>query len=92
MSRATERGAVLSAGVVASRIALVYTACDGCGSVDVFLGSTKLARVDTGAASTRARRVATVAVFTRARSGTVRVVVASSGRPVKIDGLAIRLT
>jgi hypothetical protein len=36
------------------------------------------------------RKLISVRTFTSARSGTVRIVVASSGKKVIIDGLAIR--
>ncbi len=77
-------------GVVARRLALVATTCPTCGSVRVYWGSTLLRSISLVSATTVTRRVITIATFPSARSGTVTIRVASSGRRVIVDGLAIR--
>lgn len=73
--------------VAARRLALVATRCPGCGTVDVYLGSTLLRRLSLGASTTRRTQILAVANFASVRSGTVTIKVYSSGKPVTIEGL-----
>ena len=74
-------------GVQAKRLALVVTRCSGCGSVKVFFNGVLLKRVYLAASSTQKKKVVKVAGFGSVKKGTVRIRVASSGKPVKIEGL-----
>ena len=77
-------------GVVARQIGLLATTCRTCGSVRVYWGSTLLRTVSLYSPTTQYRRPLIVTTFAAARSGTLTIVVSSSGRAVVIDGVAIR--
>jgi hypothetical protein len=84
------RGATLSrSGVTVKRLSLVATRGRGMGSVTVWLGTTKLRTVNLASSTTRRRQVIPIANFSRVRKGTIRIVVASAGKPVVIEGLAV---
>jgi uncharacterized delta-60 repeat protein len=83
----TRRGASLTARVTARRLALVATTCRRCGVVDVFLGRRLLKRIDLHSTATKERRLIPIASFSALRRGRVAIVVASSGKPVIIEGL-----
>jgi hypothetical protein len=86
----SRRGARLAvADAVVRRIALVATRAPGSGTVAVHLGNTLLRRISLAAPTIRKRQVIPVAAWAKARTGAVRVVVTSSGRPVRVDGLAL---
>ena len=86
----TRRSATLTRRVSdARRLALVATTGPRHGSVRVYLGSTLLRRLDLAAGTLTKGRVVPLARFATAQSGKVRVVVASSGRPVRIEGLGV---
>lgn len=87
VSTTTRNGARLSLPVTTRRLALVATTCPDCGTVDVFLGGTKLKRISLAASRTRNKVVVPVATFGSLRSGTVRIEVASAGKRVSVDGL-----
>jgi hypothetical protein len=91
ISRTTTRGAELTrAEVRAKRIWLVATRCATCGSVDVFVGSTRVGRVDLSADTTRRQQVIALPASTSVRSGKLTIRVTSSGKRVEIDGIAFR--
>jgi hypothetical protein len=77
------------ANVHAKRLALVATKCPRCGTIKVFFRNKLLRRIRLGAGSTRKKQIVDLAVFNTVRSGRLRVVVMSSGRPVKIEGLGV---
>jgi dipeptidyl aminopeptidase/acylaminoacyl peptidase len=87
----TQQGATLSrASVRAKRLALVVTRCPSCGVVDVYYGDTKVKRVSLVADVAKNKVVLPVATWdTRQPAATVRIVVVSTGKPVRIDGLGI---
>ena len=89
-ARATARGATLSRpGVSAARqLYVVATTCSTCGTLDVLVGSTRVASLSLAGAAGN-KRVLTTPVFS-ARSGTVTLKVTSSGRTVLVDGLGVR--
>jgi len=90
-SRSLTKGATLSLGTVKTRqIALLAYRCPGCGKVNVYLGSTLVKTVDLNSTTTRKLNVISLASYTSLRTGTVRIVVVSSGKPVLIDGLGLR--
>lgn len=78
--------------VTARRIAIVATTCPACGSIRVYWGSTLLRSISLGSPTGASRKIITVATFSSARSGTLTIKVATSGRTVVIDGLAISRT
>ncbi|MEX0817747.1 MAG: delta-60 repeat domain-containing protein, partial [Gaiellales bacterium] len=86
-SVSTRRGASLVARVTARRLALVATTCARCGVVDVFLGRRLLKRIDLHSRATKERRLIPIASFSALKRGRVAIVVASSGKPVIIEGL-----
>lgn len=89
VSTATKKGSSLSTRVVdAQQLALVATRGRGFGKVDVMLGRTRLARIDLASTRTRKKQLVPVPV-TGPLSGTVRLVVATSGKPVSIEGLGV---
>jgi hypothetical protein len=89
-SLATSRGATLVLpGVEAKRVAIVVTKCPGCGRVAVYLGNKLLRRIRLGAASVKKKQLLDVAAFDAVRAGKLRVVVTSSGKPVKVEGIGV---
>jgi hypothetical protein len=88
-STSSKKGAALSTRVTgARRIALVATKAPGQGRVNIMLGKTVLKQVNLSSATTRKKQVFEHE-FGKAKSGTVKLVVATSGKPVKIEGLGV---
>jgi hypothetical protein len=86
----SNRHAVVSRGVSGMRrLALVATRGPGHGTVKVYLGSTLLKQVDLHSRRLAKRQVLPIARFTTGQSGKVRVVVASQGKPVRVEGLGV---
>jgi len=77
-------------GVVAKRIALVATTCSTCGAVKVYWGSTLLKTISLYSRTTVNQKLIAVTTFSSARTGTLKIKVASSGKRVIVDGVAIR--
>lgn len=89
-STATLKGATLTKKVTnATKIALVATKAPGHGTVKVFLGSTLLKKVSLATSTVKNKQVIPVATFGAAQPGTVKIVVATAGKQVRIDGLGI---
>ena len=65
------------------------TKAPGHGTVKVYLGSTLLKQVDLQARVLTKGQVLPIAQFGTAQSGRVRVVVASQGKPVRLEGLGV---
>ncbi|WGX96320.1 hypothetical protein [Nocardioides sp. L-11A] len=83
------RGATLTLRrATLSQVGVVVSTCRRCGKVDVFVGRTRIGRVSLKGA--RAHQQLRLLPAFATRTGKVRVVVASSGRAVRVDGLAIR--
>lgn len=77
--------ATSSASVSGTRVDLVVTRCPTCGSVDVYIGSTKVGRI-----STVGPQASRVLVTLRAGSKlSGRLVLVALGRMVSIDGYAV---
>jgi sugar lactone lactonase YvrE len=74
------------------RIALVAETCKGCGSVNVYLGSTLVGTLSLNAASTHYRVLLPVGTFPSLQTGALRIVVAKAGKGVVIDGLGLSTT
>jgi hypothetical protein len=100
VSRTTAQGALLKRADVtkAKRIALVVTKCAGCGSIEVLLKGKLLTRAGSAAtvsstslpagAATRRRVVIMFKPLATPTSGTLKIRVASSNKPVLIEGVA----
>ena len=89
-SRSSTKGATLTlAGVQAERISLVATTCPSCGKVKVLQGGALLNTLNLYSASLQTERILSVASFSMIHTGTVTLKVATSGKPVTIDGLAV---
>jgi uncharacterized delta-60 repeat protein len=90
--RSSANGATLSlAGADYRHLALVATKCTGCGTVKVYRGSTLLATVKLAAGSTKHRVVIPIQNSATVLSGTIKIKIVSTGKPVTIDGLGISL-
>jgi hypothetical protein len=89
--QATTRGAKLTRTKVSGqRIAVVATTCPTCGSIDVYWGATRIKTISLKSATTVNRKLITVVVWTAPKTGTLTIKVATSGKKVIIDGVAIR--
>ena len=77
------------ANVRAKHVAIVVTKCPGCGTVKAFFGNKLLRTIRLSASSTKKKQVVEAAAFNSVRTGTLRVVVTSVGRPVKIEGVGV---
>jgi hypothetical protein len=87
----TRQGAeVTRREISARRVYLVATRCPTCGTADVFIGSTRVGRVDLHATTTQHQRVIALPASSSVRSGKLTVRVTSSGKRVAIDGVAFR--
>jgi Divergent InlB B-repeat domain len=75
--------------VQAKRVALVVSKCPGCGTIKVFLGKKLLRTIRLAASSVKKKQLVDVATFNSIRTGTLRVLVTSAGRPVKIEGVGV---
>lgn len=85
----TRKNASLSVAVRGARsLALVASGGTTHGTVRVYAGSRLLKTVSLRTTRSVLKRVVPIAAFGSAWSGTVRIVVATSGRPVRIEGLA----
>ncbi|TWH03175.1 hypothetical protein L615_001200000440 [Nocardioides sp. J9] len=85
----SRRGASLTYPVrKARRVALVASGGSTHGTVRVYAGKRLVKTVKLRTARTTTRRVIPVTTFGSAWSGTIKVVVVSSGRPVRVEGLA----
>jgi hypothetical protein len=89
--RATAKGATLTRPSVTSvrQLFLVATTCPTCGTLDVLVGSTRVASVNLASTTTANRKVIALPAFS-VRSGTVTLRVTSSGKTVYVDGLGVR--
>lgn len=87
--QSTAAAASLRTTVSGKQVSLLVTRCKGCGTVDVFLGTTRL-KNDLSLAATSTRRQQLVPIFAGAatRSGVLKIVSNGTG-PVYIEGLAV---
>lgn len=87
--QATRKGATLTRAVRGARsVALVVGRCRQCGNVKVYAGSRLLRTVRlSGPAATK--QLTTVAGFSQPFTGSLRIVVATEDRPVRIEGLGV---
>ena len=78
-------------GATVKRIAIVVTTAPESGKVHVYLGSKRLTKKAISLTSSTVvnRQLVLVKTFAEAREGRVRVVVASTGAPVRLEGIGI---
>jgi GH25 family lysozyme M1 (1,4-beta-N-acetylmuramidase) len=89
-STAARKGAALVLrGAQGRRLALLAARCPTCGTVQIFWNGTLLKQVSLAAPTLEKKQLVVLGSFPSRREGTVRMRVASSGRPVQIDGLAV---
>jgi hypothetical protein len=89
--QSTKLGAKLTAKkVTARKIAIVASTCPTCGSIKVYWGSKVIKTISLKSAKVVNKKVITVAVWSAPKTGTLTIKVASSGKKVIIDGVAIR--
>jgi len=86
----TRRGVALrtTSAVKVRQVGVIAWRCSTCGSVAVYVGSSKVGTLSL-VSPTSGRALVLVRRLTSARTGVVRLVVTSSGRLVKIDALAL---
>jgi hypothetical protein len=85
----TKGANLVLANVRAKRLAIVVTKCPGCGTIKVFFRNKLLRTIRLRAGAIRKRHIVDLAIFNAVRSGTLRALVTSSGRPVKIEGVGV---
>jgi hypothetical protein len=92
LTRSVRTGTSLTrSGVRVRRIAVMVTTCPTCGSVDVFLGSTRLGTLRLTSATTRTRQVLMLPLRSNITAGTITLRTLS-GRVVLVDGIGLRRT
>ena len=89
MQTSTKGSKLTKANVKASRLALVATTCPTCGSAKVLWNGVVVARVSLASAVAQTSALIPLASFDAVGTGTVKLVVTSSGKPVKIEGLGV---
>ena len=89
-SQAKVKGSTLTRSVTGARkVALVATRAPGHGKVRVFRGTQLLKTVDLKAASLRTRQLIPITTFATPYSGKLRIVVYTSGKVVRLEGLGV---
>lgn len=88
LTSSTRRGATLSTtrSITTHQVGVIAYRCPRCGSVAVYVGATKVGTLAL-ARSTSGRALLLLPRSSRARTGAIRLVVTTSGRPVRIDAL-----
>jgi hypothetical protein len=89
----TKAGAVMSSADtrIGRRVALEVKTCPTCGSVAVYIGSTKVGTISTYSAKDAWHVLRELPPYPRTLRGTLRVV-STSTKPVYLDGWGVRLT
>jgi hypothetical protein len=77
--------------VRADRVGIISRTCGTCGKISISLGGTRIAVVSLHSASTHRHRLILFSPFPM-RTGTLTIRVISSGRLVRIDGIAVSRT
>ncbi len=72
------------------QVALVAYKCRTCGSVTIFVGSTKVASTSLRANTSGSRSLITLPALRTAKSGKIRLIVGSGGGQVRIDAVLSR--
>lgn len=76
-------------GVKARQVFVLATTCSSCGSLAVYVGSTKVGTLSLRSSSTR-NKVMLSTTLSTARAGTLKLVSTTSGMPVYVDAFAVR--
>lgn len=85
----TRYGATATTGTVTVRhLALVATRCPSCGKVVVEVGGRVVGTLSLASTTTRRRQLLSVPLSS-SRTGSVRLRVVSTGKPVEVDGLLL---
>jgi hypothetical protein len=88
--QAKRKGAVLTHAVTGAReVALVVGKGRRHGKVKVYAGSRLVGTVRLAASSASSRQLVTLATFSEPFTGSLRIVVATKDRPVRIEGLGV---
>jgi hypothetical protein len=85
----TKNASVTRTSIKAKQIALVAAKCGTCGTVKVYWNGTYKKTVNLAASTTKRKQVVPLLSFGSVTSGTLKLVVASSGRIVSIEGLGV---
>ena len=75
--------------VVAKQLALVARTCPKCGSVRVFWNGVVVKKISLRASPGATKQVFKIPAFATQQTGTVRIEVTSTRKPVNIDGLEV---
>ena len=90
-SETSKRRASLSFRVEDAReVALVASRGPNFGTVQLFLGRSQVGQVNLASRTLKKRVLIPMATFGSARSGTLKLVVSSANKPVRIEGLGVR--
>lgn len=71
------------------RVGIVTTRCAGCGKVAIYVGKTKVGVISTKGSPTKTQVVKVLPRLGTPLDGPVKVVVASSGKKVQVDGVVV---
>ena len=90
-STTTAAGASLSSAgsKTVKQVRVIATTCATCGSVDVFVGATKIGRISLVSSTTVARAVVTLPRSAATKTGVVKLVSVTAGKSVAIDGVIL---
>jgi hypothetical protein len=88
-STTAQNAALRSSPVVAKQLALVARTCPTCGSVRVLWNGVVIKQISLQASPGAIKRVFKIPAFATQQSGTARIEVTSTGKPVNIDGLEV---
>jgi hypothetical protein len=86
---ASKLKATASMSVQAKRVLLIATTCSTCGSVKVLLGTTLLKTVSLASRTTKHGVQLPVSTLTSVQTGVLKLVVATTNKPVEIEGIGI---
>lgn len=88
---ATRTGSTIEsyAALRVRQVGVLATTCPTCGAVAVYVGRTKVGSISLARGTSAVRRLLLLPRRTTAISGVVKVVVVSSGRMVRVDGVAV---
>ena len=76
-------------GVTARQVFVLATTCSSCGSVAVYVGSTKVGTLSLTSSTTRSKVMLSTTLFMQ-RSGPLKLVSTTAGKPVYVDAFAVR--
>jgi hypothetical protein len=69
------------------------TKCKGCGTIDVYWGTRRVkSNLSLNSSGTRYQQIIPITSFARPTSGTLKIVVTSTNKPVNIEGVGVYRT